>query len=172
MKLFLKTILIVLIFVQINFGHSIQAKNTKIGHVFYLDIPNSMVRTTSLNNSAIIQYMNEILGTYLIVIDENKEEIQLSGGKFNSPKEYFDFFLDGFKTDETEVLSNTAMNINNHNAYQSEISSMLDTIKIYYLITIIETDEYFYNIISWSLFDNKDKFKEEFIKIADSFKEE
>lgn len=172
MKFIIITFLMSFVLIQNGFSQDYQTKTIKIGHVFYLDIPEYFVRTTSLNNSAIVQYMNEMKGAYLIVIDDNKEEINLSGGNFVTPKDYFDFFLSGFKTDDTNILSAQSLKINGYDAYQSEITANIDILKIYYLITIIESKDYFYNIICWSLFNDKDKFKNEYIKIANSFKEE
>ena len=145
----------------------------KVGHAYYLSVPNYMTETKDLNKSATLQYQNILKQAYVIVIEDNKAELDSLGMKFTDPQEFYD----GFITDFTSGLENKTfigpkgLKIGKNNAVQGEVSAKFDGSPIWYLITVVETPTHFYKIISWTLVGNKDKLKQDYIKMVNSFHE-
>lgn len=153
------------------FSQGTKYSPVKVGHIFNISFPNYMTRTYGLNNAASVQYMNIEKEAYTIVLDDEKEEITLAGIQINNLNSYYDFFISNFDMDSAVVLSKSEIQINKNNSIQCELSSEVEGAKIYYYITLIETKEYYYSIISWTLFEQKDKLIVDYKKIAESLKE-
>ena len=64
-----------------------------------------------------------------------------------------------------------ALTINGYDAKQYTLSGEIDKIKIKYLVTLVETDNGYYQIISWSLLSRFDNALDTFKQIAESFTE-
>ena len=150
-------------------------KNYKIGHSFDLNIPDYMSRTVGLNESAAVQYKNEVKDVYSFVIEDIKEELLLADLNFTSINEFYENFIKDFAKDEKsrEVSKAIETKKNNINFIEADVT-YLDSeanVQIYYLLGIVETKTSFYKIISWTAAESKDKFKEDFRKILYSLKD-
>lgn len=145
----------------------------KVGHTYYLNIPDYMTATTELNKSASLQYQNTLKEAYVIVIEDNKAQLDSLGMRFTDPQDFYD----GFITDFTSGLENKKftgtkrIKIGPNSAVQAEVSAMFDGNPIWYFITVVESPTHFYKIISWTLEENKNKLKPDYVKMVNSFHE-
>jgi hypothetical protein len=151
----------------------------KTGHEFYIDTPNYMVKTTDLNDAANFQYTNKIKEAYTIVISDSKEAITAGGSKYENLEEFHDELIKSLKTG-LEDPSESEPKIFEQNGlkfYQIKLNgSFLNTEKekkfpVIYLITYVESDKYYYQILSWSIASNFDSLLPDYLKIASSIRE-
>ncbi|MBK9249604.1 MAG: hypothetical protein IPM69_16175 [Ignavibacteria bacterium] len=75
-------------------------KEHKVGHIFYVSLPEYMSKTTGLNSSAAIQFKSTVKDVAGFVIEDNKEELRLAEMTYTSTKEFFDEFMKDFLKDE------------------------------------------------------------------------
>lgn len=147
--------------------------NTKAGNCFTIDIPDYMTKTFELNDVASLQYTNSMKEAYTIVIEDSKEQLESMGMKFVTPRDFLDHFLKEFKKDSKKRKLSTFINFeaNGNKHSQVELTWEEDDAKFYMLITIAETSMHFYNIMCWTIQDNKDMLKDDYLKISKSIVE-
>lgn len=63
-----------------------------------------------------------------------------------------------------------SLKVNNFDAQRFEAGGVLDSLKIKYIFTIIETKDRYYQVISWTLNSRFDANKEKLTKVVESFK--
>ena len=112
---------------------------------------------------------NEKDDAYLIVICEDKMDMSddMSLNDYNSivSKQMTENVVD------PKVSEASNLTINSMNALQYEISGEYEKIKVRYLVTVMESNSKFYQIVTWSLQSTFDKNKSILKKVADSFEE-
>lgn len=144
-------------------------KNYKIGHSFNISVPDYMSRTIGLNESAAVQYKNEVKEVYSFVIEDNKEELVLGDLIFSSVTEFYETFVKDFAKDEKERELSKAKTSKkgNINFIEADLTyfDAESNVRIYYFIGVAETQTSYYKVISWTDAESKDKFKEDFRKI-------
>jgi hypothetical protein len=145
----------------------------KIGHVYYMNIPDYMTTTKDLNDVASLQYQNTLKEAYVIVIEDCKDTLEALGVKFTNPQDFYDGFIGDFSKglEDKQVTSTKNMKINGNDAVQAELSGTFNGHPIWYLITVVESPTFFYKIITWTIGENKDKLKADYIKMVNSFHE-
>lgn len=150
----------------------------KAGHIFFVSVPEYMVKTISLNDAATAQYMNASKNAYLIVIADSKEDLELSGQKFVSPKDFHDTNIAPLKAPENSPVETEGVEfvLNGNKYFQSELSVTLkeddgSKMNISYLVTYVETKTHFYQILCWSLTPDFKNLQADFKKIASSLKD-
>ena len=145
----------------------------KIGHVYYMEIPDYMTVTKDLNDVASLQYQNTLKEAYVIVIEDCKDTLETLGMKFTGPQDFYDHFIGDFSKGigEKEQTETKNIKINGNDAVQAELSGKFKDLPIWYLITVVESPHYFYKIITWTIGENKDKLKTDYIKMVNSFHE-
>jgi hypothetical protein len=145
----------------------------KVGHEYYISIPEYMTKTLELNDVALAQYQNIEKEIYCIVIEDSKEDLKLVDLHFNSADEFYeDFILDYKSNFETnEVKNKKIFKVGNNSYIQCDFT--YDTDEVYYsmLITIVETKNYYYKVLSWTIPEYKEKYRSEFEKIALSLRD-
>ena len=144
-------------------------KSYKIGHSFNISVPDYMSRTIGLNEAAAVQYKNEVKEVYSFVIEDNKEELVLGDLIFSSVTEFYETFIKDFAKDEKEreLSKSKTSKKGNVNFIEAELTYFdpETQIRIYYLVGVAETPTSYYKVISWTVAESKDKFKEDFRKI-------
>jgi ribosomal protein L13 len=168
-------------FLLINFGLFSQTKFTtkKAGNTITFSVPNYLVKTNTLNDAAILQYMNASKEAYVIVIDDSKSDLELAGSKFEDIKEFHDSVSEKLKSTLKEI-NESELNIfekEGKNYCQSVITGMITTsesqeIEITYLLTYLETEENYYQILCWSTTENFPKMETDYRKISLSLVEQ
>ncbi|MCU0326771.1 MAG: hypothetical protein MUF45_16235 [Spirosomaceae bacterium] len=173
--------LLPLLFVLINaYSGMAQTKfsEKKAGHIFSISVPDYMVKTVSLNDAASAQYMNSTKNAYLIVIADSKEDLELSGQKFESPKDFHDSNIASLKTPENSPVETAGITfeVNGNKFFQSELKAALpqddgSKLDVSYLITYVESKTHYYQILCWTLTPNFNTLLPDFKKIASSLKD-
>lgn len=149
---------------------------------FDIDIPSKMTIDTELNEAASIQYsyVDEVGGTtkelYMIVIMETKEEIEtydldmefdaLSYGELSVSN-----LEGGLDTYEVLTKNPTIETINGIDCVKYEMEGSLGTTGVYYKLGVFEGESAFYQVLTWTLADQKSEFKGDMDKMIESFEE-
>jgi hypothetical protein len=146
-----------------------ELKQHKGGHSFDISLPTYMTKTIGLNESAAIQYKSTVKDVYGFVIYDTKEELTLAEMQYGSIQEFYDYFIKDFlkdqekrkiSTPQTQKKGETSFIECDATYYDSEAKT-----EIYYFVGIVETKIAYYKVLSWSVAENKDKFKADFQKI-------
>jgi hypothetical protein len=145
----------------------------KGGHVYTMEIPDYLAKTYSLNEVATLQYMNSNKEAYVIVIEDSKELLESLGTKFVDSKDFLDNFTSTFhKNDKNRTLGAVSQFTSNNNKHsQVEMTWENDGLNFYMIITGVETPTHFYKIMTWTISENKDLLKSDFLRISKSLKD-
>lgn len=150
-------------------------KEHKVGHEFYVSLPDYMSKTIGLNSAAVFQFRNNIKDIAGFIIEDNKEELELAQVKFSSINEFYDIFIKDFLIkQEDRVLSQSLMQTKGKNNFvEGDVSCHAKDSKvgIYYFVGIAETKSAYYKVLCYCSVANKDKFKADFQKILYSIKD-
>ncbi len=145
----------------------------KGGHSYTLEIPDYMTRTFSLNDVASLQYMNSTKEAYVIVIDDEKELLESLGQKFTNAEDFLYHFLKTYNKDaedrKTGEISSFLANGNAHS--QVTMTWKNDELSFFMIITTVESRTHFYKILTWTLAENRDLLRKDFLKIAKSLRD-
>lgn len=150
-------------------------KEQKVGHIFYVSIPDYMNKTIGLNSSATIQFKNTIKDVAGFIIEDNKEELKLVEMNYSSINEFYeDFIKDFLKNEDKRNISKPQIKkIGELNFIESDASyyDKDSKLEIYYFVGIAETSSDYYKVLCWGTLENKEKFKSDFQKILYSIKD-
>ncbi|NBA88110.1 hypothetical protein GVN16_20225 [Emticicia sp. CRIBPO] len=138
-----------------------------------MEIPDYLTKTYSLNEVATLQYMNSNKEAYVIVIEDSKELLESLGTKFVDSKDFLDNFTSTFhKDDKNRTLGSVSQFTANNNKHsQVEMTWENDGLNFYMIITGVETPTHFYKIMTWTISENKDLLKSDFLRISKSLKD-
>ncbi|OAD92534.1 hypothetical protein A7A78_01095 [Aequorivita soesokkakensis] len=157
-------------------------KTVKIKGKYQMSIPNYMKQTNQLNDEASLQYNNLFKETYVIVIDESKEQF-VSAINEAGINEFSQSTIESYRDIQMQLLREN-INISNEKisekktfngmnseqvAFVGKISGVDDEIS--YILTFIEGENDLYMIMGWTLNKYSKKYTNTFLQIADSFKE-
>lgn len=169
------TLLIALLFIFAGTIAQTTFKEQKVGHIFYVSLPDYMTKTTGQNDDAVIQFKNTIKDIAGFIIEDNKEEMLLADLKFTSVDEYYqnfikDFLLKEKKRTVSEPSSKTIGDVKfiscDASYYDKELKS-----EIYYFVGLAETKDSFYKLLCYGGMECKEKYKADFEKILYSIKD-
>lgn len=154
--------------------------NDSVG--YSLSVPSYMNKVTTLHADATMQFQNVFKETYLIVIDEPKDDVvstfrELGEYKEDSSlvKNYRDIQLK-YIAESSKIVTQSkpvAYKINGLDAETVKIDANVEGIPqmISYTYTFIASNETVYMVSAWTLKDKKEKNAPLFDKIVKSFKE-
>jgi hypothetical protein len=154
----------------------------KINDIYSMDIPSFMKKTDNLNDDALLQFQNIYKETYVIVIDENKQEfidVFTDYGEYDStktPVENYRKIQLGMLSEGIEMSYQSepsASKIKGLPAQQVQADGQVEGIRyeISYFLTFVEGEQNLYMIMAWTIKDRKEKYAEMFKTIAGTFKE-
>lgn len=149
----------------------------KVGHIFHISVPDYMQKTTLLNDAAAVQYENSEKEIYMIVIEDSKEDLEISQVKFESLMEFHDSNIAALKTEENAAVESTPKQFESNGIkfVQSDLKVVLKdektTTNVSYLVTYAESPTHYYQILCWSLTPDYKKYVEDFKKIAASIRD-
>ncbi|WP_299709159.1 hypothetical protein [uncultured Pontibacter sp.] len=159
-------------------GASISVAQTKFaerkgGHAYKMDIPDYMVKTFDLNDVASLQYYNKTKEAYTIVVDDEKEHLELLGMKFTSAEEFLNNFAADYKKEEKKrKLGKTrSFEANGNNVAQTELRWKDEEGEFFMLISAVETKTHFYKVLCWTLAANEAQLKEDFKQLSASIQD-
>jgi predicted lysophospholipase L1 biosynthesis ABC-type transport system permease subunit len=75
-------------------------KELKVGHEFFVSLPDYMIKTSGLNSSSAVQFKSEVKDVYGFIIEDNKEEMALVDIVYTSIGEFYEDFIKDFLLDE------------------------------------------------------------------------
>ncbi|HEX2934498.1 MAG TPA: hypothetical protein VHO72_04025 [Bacteroidales bacterium] len=138
-----------------------------------MDIPDYLTKTFSLNDAASLQYQNVSKEAYVIAIEDNKDELESLGMKFVSAKDFLMYFLKDFHKGATNRKESSVAEFeaNKNKHAQVELTWTNDSTDFYMLITSVETPNHFYKILCWTIAENKEMLKNDFVRISKSLKD-
>lgn len=154
-----------------------------IGGLYEIDVPKYMKVATDLNFEASLQYQNAYKETYIVIIDEDKQDfvdVFRQMGAYdesisvveNYGKVQAQSFIDAASTVNYRS-SPGSMIINNMPAQQVEFHGRVPEVPhdIGYLLTFVEGNDDLYMIMTWTMQDDMDKYRPTFEHMANSFRE-
>lgn len=148
---------------------------------FHIDIPGNM-KPMDLNDEATLQYGSVeesggiLLENYLIVLMETMEEIESYDldDEFTALT-YSELAVESLRSglDSYEVLTKSPKieKINGIDCVKSEMRGALGDVNVLYKMGVFHGDKAFYQVLTWTIEDQRPQFEETMDKIIDSFKE-
>jgi hypothetical protein len=131
-----------------------------------------------LNDDASLQYQNLFKEFYVVIIDESKESFKLAI-EINELEDIYESNFEGY----TELLvgnleaavtfknkTETETKINGLPAKILEFEGNVDGIDIYYQVAYIDGITNYYQIMTWTLANKKETYKETMDEMFQSFK--
>ena len=146
---------------------------------YSLEIPMMLTEVTNLHEEASLQYQHALHSYYVIVIDEPKSDMSemlvendLLDYYTDDFEGYADIIFNNFDVGLTELQTNGIEDtrIDGLPAKLLNFSGYMDDIHLYYQVGMIEGAERYYQIIVWSLFENKTDSEKTMLDIVHSFK--
>jgi hypothetical protein len=155
-----------------------ELKTISVNDEYSLSVPKYMTEMKSLHDEASFQYANVFKETYIIVLDESKEEfiatfkeLEIYNDSLTPLENYSDFQLKSFKE------SIAALNVNKLDSRIKKTPSELyefngevEGLDIAYFVSFIEADTKMYMMMSWTMEGRYNKFKETFKLTHSTFK--
>lgn len=153
----------------------------KINNDYEMKIPNYMTETKELNDLAKLQYMNGIKETYVVVMDEPKDDFINTFKSLNMYNDSLSVILNYCEVqlkNMTKAIKNQSVFnrkssiINGLNSESVNIEGNIDDAKekISYVFTFIEGKDKIYSIMAWTLKDRMDTYSDTYKKISESFR--
>lgn len=155
----------------------------KVEDMYSMKVPAFMTVTTEIESDARLQYVNLFKEKYVVVVDEEIDEIidlMKDFGVYDESKSK----LDNYVATTLHYFSESGSLIKNQTALKREtingckaISIVIDADEpsvdedITHYFTYVEGKSHFYTISSWTLFERKAAFTDEVETMKKSFKE-
>lgn len=144
--------------------------NTSYDEKFTIDAPDTYVQVeekNSLNKKGIIELNDPDKSSYILLVTTSK---------VNLNKDFNTFKTESFAQKEsfykTKITNYEKVTIDNHDAEYGEIYYTNSTgINIYIRVYVVESDNYFSQLVMWTVADNEKVVAEEYDKIASSLRE-
>lgn len=165
-----KLIVLGLLFtILISCNSNTEYQTVRVKNKYSLELPDFLSEVQNLNPEASLQYQNPLKEFYVIVLDEPKNYFTDAIGL----EEYKNILRTNLETSlESPTFSPSRDTvINGLKTKLSSLSDKRDGIAIYYQFAYIESKTHFYQILTWTLENRKDKFSPDMDKIIASFKE-
>lgn len=152
-----------------------------VGNDDSIGVPAYMTKATALNDEASLQYQNIFKGTYVIVLDENKQEFidaYIEADSYDTTltplANYANIQVQLTSSKMEQVLERkeiSYLKINGQEAATTEIEGKFEGVEvpISYFFTYVEGPNKLYLIMAWTLKDKRETYRKDFEKIAQSF---
>jgi hypothetical protein len=144
-----------------------------INNRYTIAVPAYMKPCGDIQKDASLQYQNLEKDVYAIVIDEKKVTMQGYDLNYNLDTYFNNISSQGF----SENIKNGKLSvpgrqeINGHKALIADITGKLEENDVFYKFAVIETPYEFYQILSWTRADHRQKLEKDMVKMIESFKE-
>lgn len=138
---------------------------------FELYVPGDMQADKKLNNKADLQYADSLNTLFLLVIREEIPELTDDSIEITL-EEYFEFAKAGINEELTgsDIDDDTITIINGIEARSCEMEGTYGGQDVYYRLTTLSDETYFYQIIYWTFEQLKEKRMDEIFASVESFK--
>ena len=167
--LFLLAILLVIV----SCNREAVFKEVKVNDRYSISIPEYLQPCADLHKDASLQYQNQDIDIYAMVIDERKKTMANYDLDYDIDLYFKNIasqpFIESIKNGK--ISPPGRQEIDGHKALIAEITGNINETNVYYRMGIIETPYAFYQILAWTRADNKEKYEQDMTKIIESFKE-
>ncbi len=150
----------------------------EINNEYKIAVPKYMKEAKDLNDEASLQYQNIFKETYIVIIDEPKDEfvsifkeLEEYDTTISAVKNYCDVQTQ-YITESVEAMKKSdpvSLKINGLNAEMYEMEGTIENIGVYYNLTFVEGIDKLYMIMAWTLKTRKEKYKATFKTAISSF---
>ncbi len=157
-----------------------QTQTIKKKGAYKIELPGYMSESTILHDEASLQYQNTFKELYIIVLDEPKQSFNnaISGNSLATEysqdiQGYADLLIEGLSTSLqlSQEPDPKPSKINGLTARTFTMQGISEGIDIYWRVAYIEGRENYYQVLAWTLAENKDKYDAAMGKMINSFKE-
>lgn len=132
--------------------------------------PGNWEKRTDLHDDAILQAANTREENYIVVISDNKADLEDGMTVEGHSDITRSTFLENVKGC-TQTAGPINLTINGRTAVQYELRGVVSGVKVVYLHTTADGDDQFYQILAWTLPSNYQKNKPILESVVNSFKE-
>ncbi len=147
--------------------------DVSVKDLYSIAIPTYLDSSAEFNPGASLQYVNVDKAVYIMVIDQPKSEL-------NSPEmqvtldAYYNLVASRFAVgdDPTTATPPSTRELNGLKSMQTEATGIENTHEIYYKLAVVESESHFYQILAWTLLDQKAKYSDDLQRMIDSFEED
>jgi hypothetical protein len=150
--------------------------------LFQIDLPINMTEKKDLNTDASLEYayMEKISGVvkehYVIIMTDTKKEIEsynlsVDFDAMSFSKAALESVVEGYDTYEILTAEPVIESINEMDCVIYEIEASLGDVKTYHMLAVFEGEQAFYQILTWTLSDQKTEFKDKMTQLIHSFNE-
>jgi hypothetical protein len=153
-------------------------KKINVNDEYVLSVPEYMTEMKSLHEDASFQYANIFKETYIVIIDESKEEfintfkeLEIYNDSLSPLGNYADFQLKSFKESIGALeIKKIESNIKKLPSEIHQFNGLVEGIDIAYLVSFVEADKKMYMLMSWTMKNRYSKYKKTFKLIHSTFK--
>ena len=153
-------------------------KKINVNNEYALSVPEYMTEMKSLHEDASFQYANIFKETYIVIIDESKEEfintfkeLEIYNDSLTPLENYADFQLKSFKESIGALeIKKIDSNIKKLSSEMYQFNGLVEGIDIAYLVSFVEADKKMYMLMSWTMKNRYSKYKKTFKLIYSTFK--
>jgi hypothetical protein len=165
--------LICILFSLSSCYHETVFTEVKVNDRYSILVPDYLQPCANLHKDASLQYQNIEKDIYAIVIDEKKITMQGYDLDYDIDLYFKNIASQPFleKIKDGKISSPENKQINGNKALIAEITGKLEQTEVYYKLAVIETPYEFYQLLTWTRAENKEKYENDMIKIIESFKE-
>lgn len=181
-KYFFSTLLAVVFFVSCSKNR--QQEFTDPTKSFSIEAAQSLKREKGLNDEAQLQIADKARELYLIALIENKKEVEntflesqlITEGSGDSLYAIFSdtalqMLLNTVEVENANEIILSDFEINGLPAKQTSFVANINGLQVYYVFTAIDGKKDFYQLLTWTLEEYKDKAEVEMKSMITSFKE-
>lgn len=155
-----------------------ELKVISVNDEYAVSVPEYMTELKSLHDDASFQYANLFKETYIIIIDENKEEfitafedVEIYNDSLTPLENYADFQLKSFRENmAASDMKKLDSRIKNLPSQIHKFNGKVEGLDIAYVVSFVETDKKMYMIMSWTMKNRYSKYRETFKLIHSTFK--
>jgi hypothetical protein len=153
-------------------------KKINVNDEYALSVPKYMTEMKSLHEDASFQYANIFKETYIVIIDESKEEfintfkeLEIYNDSLTPLENYANFQLKSFKESIGALeIKKIESNIKKLPSEIHQFNGLVEGIDIAYLVSFVEADKKMYMLMSWTMKNRYSKYKKTFKLIHSTFK--
>lgn len=159
-----KYIIFLVMVLLVKLNAQTESETITVGHLYSISVPKMLMRTYDLAEGNSLQYQNKAKELYLIVVDESKEQLKALDLVCNSVDDYYELITSNFNKDykNFKLIAKNNYQAGEQKIVQTEFTYSLEDngtdIEIYVCQDYVETKDYFYKVVSWTLPANIEKY--------------
>ena len=143
-----------------------------VDNIYQIELPSDMSpMTTEINMVASLQYANLFKEKYIMIIHEEKSEVNEAFQYSIDLQKFTKIVVQGYEESFNCVANISDISIDGFNGNMVKMDGELDGINITWHAILIESKSYFYQICFWTLTNRKKKHMEGLFNSAKTFHE-